>query len=83
MNRDRADNVNSITYPLTSQDLNGVLSDLSFAVEAWAAPSGTPMKELASDAATTDGIQVGKGLEVPYWVDFGNDYNNVHHHQFQ
>ena len=76
------DDVRSITYTLTEDDKNMTLADLSFAVEAWAAPMYVPLQSLASEAATTNSITIGRGKDIPYFVDFAYDYYNVRQKDF-
>ncbi|MCR4957262.1 MAG: choice-of-anchor J domain-containing protein [Prevotella sp.] len=77
-----ADDVRSISYTLTQEDMTMTLADLSFAVEAWTAPWAVPQESLASEAAATNAIRMGKGKETPYFVDIANNYYKVNQKDF-
>jgi len=77
-----ADDVTSITYTLTDEDKATTMFELSFSVEAWAAPNGSAIPALAGEPAATNGTIVGIGKSVPYFVDFANDYYNVRQKDF-
>ena len=77
-----ADDVRQVTYQLTEEDLNMSISELSFAVEACSSPWSVPQMTLVGEAATTNGVTVGKGKETPYFVDFANNYYNVNQKNF-
>lgn len=76
------DETTSVTYTLTDDDLNMSLADLTFEVEAWASNYGFPLQDLASQPASTSALLIGKGKEVPYFVDFANNYYNVRQKDF-
>ena len=77
-----ADDVLSTTYTLTNEDLTMTLADLSFGVEACAAPSGSVLKDLVSDETTTNSILMGKGKETPFFVDIANNFYKVNQKDF-
>ncbi len=76
------ENVNQLTYTIQGSELQAGLTELSFAVEAWSAPTGYPIQGLASEVATTDGILIGQGKSVPYTADIANDFYNVAQSEF-
>ena len=76
------DGTTQITYTLTDDELNGSLADLSFAVESWTTPIGFPLESLASETVTTGFVTVGIGKELPFSVDFANDYYNVNQNEY-
>ena len=76
------DDETSIVYTLTDDDLTMTLADLTFEVEAWASPLGFPLKELASEPASTSALPIGVGKSTPYFVDFANDYYNIRQKDF-
>ena len=77
-----ADDVYTTTYTLQEEDNTMTLGDLSFAVEACAAPWGFPMTDLTSQSAFTNAITAGKGKEVPYFADFANNYYKINQKDF-
>lgn len=77
-----ADDQTSITYTLTDADRQMTIADLSFAVEAVTSQWGFPLRELTSEAATTNSLIIGMGKSVPYFVDFANDYYDIRQKDF-
>ena len=76
------DEARQTTYTLTEADMAGNLSELAFAVVACPSPTGFPLEQLASEAATTDAVFIGVGRTLPYFVDFADDYYNVRQSDF-